>query len=266
VKIETQTEFERWLDANFWLENAIIYVLEPYPKHGSGYEPPSEIRLNFTLQVEGSYEAGKTRWIRDIEITAQGLKDYFIEWDERFVPGHCCQGLEIINVEQGVGFTLDTPGAVQVVCASLEVLQSPDREEIVKPWFNDREFIVRATLQKLPTPEDWVNHFHRQGWEMVWRYHHGDEQALEKVPTDYTGWFLQLRSRLNENSQGLFFYHCRLEGERVSLHLVKYDEALQKLWIEAGKYIATFPEVSITCGNVTMSQVEWLAHLAQCDT
>lgn len=93
-----------------------------------------------------------------------------------------------------------------------------------------------------------------------------NERVLERVPIDYTGWFLQVRSRLHENPQGLFFQHCQLEGEKFSLHLVNYDEALQQLWIEAGKYVATFPELSISCGNTTMDQEEWIAYLAQFDT
>jgi hypothetical protein len=111
-----------------------------------------------------------------------------------------------------------------------------------------------------------MNHFHKQGWDVVWRYYYSEEQALDRVPVDYTGWFIQLRSRLDENLQGLFFRHCQLEGERFSLSLYNRDPALQGLWIEAGKYVATFPEVSISCGNTTMNQVEWLTHLAQFDT
>ncbi len=269
MRIETQTEFEVWLDSNFWLEDAIINTLELYPKTVSANgseEPPSKVRLGCALQVGGSYEAGKTRWMRDIEIIAQGVKHYSIGLAEGFIVGNCCQGIEIINVEQGVGFTLDVPGILKLVCTSIDALQYPDREELVEPWHSSNEFFARATLQTYPPPADWVTHFHRRGWDVVWRYHYGDERAIEEVPVDYTGWFLQLRSRLNENPQGLFFQHCQLERETFSLHLVNYDQALQRLWIEAGKYVATFPELSISCGNTTMNQAEWLAHLAQFDT
>jgi hypothetical protein len=267
MRIETQTEFEAWLESNFWLHDVLINALEPYPRTTSenGGELPSQVKLVGTLQVGGSYRAGETRWMRDIEIVVQGIKSYCIDWEEGFIAGNCCQGIELIEVEQGLGFTLDVPGILQVVCTSIEALQYPDREELVEPWFSSDDFFANAILQTVPTPEDWMNHFHKQGWDVVWRYYYSDEQALDRVPVDYTGWFVQLRSRLDENPQGLFFRHCQLEGERFSLSLRNYDPALQGLWIEAGKYVATFPEVSISCGNTTMNQVEWLAHLAQFD-
>jgi hypothetical protein len=267
MRIETRAEFEAWLEANFWLEDVLINALEPYPKIVSGScKPPSCVQLVCTLQVGGSIRAGETRWIRDIKITAQGVRSYFIDGEDGFVEGNCCQGIELIEGEPGLKFTLDVPGILQVACASLEILQHSDREEIVPSWYSSTEFFAYAVLQKLPTPEDWLYHFHKQGWDVVWRYYYSDEQALERVPIDYTGWFLQLQSRLDENPQGLFFKHCQLEGDQFSLSLYNYDPALQGLWVEAGKYIAAFPEVSIACGNTVMNQTEWIAYLAQFDT
>ncbi len=267
MRIETQAGFEKWLDSNFWLHDVQINALQPYPKTVSqNHEPPNCVKLICALQVGGSYKAGETRWIRNIEIIAQEVRSYFIDWEEGFVAGNCCQEIELIKVEQGLSFTLDVPGTLQVTCASLDILQHPDREEIVQPWFSSTDFFAHAVLQRLPTPEDWMNHFHQQGWDVAWRYYYSGEQALESVPADYTGWFLQLRSRLDENPQGLFFKHCQLEGDQFSLSLYNYDPVLQGVWVEAGKYVAAFPKVSIWCGNTIMSQTEWLAHLAQFDT
>ncbi len=100
---------------------------------------------------------------------------------------------------------------------------------------------------------------------MVWRYYYSQEQALKRVPSNYTGWFLQLRSRLEKNPQGLFFQHCQLNGKKVSLHLRNCDSVSHQLWIEAGKYVATFQDISISCGNTTMNKTEWLFSLAQFD-
>ena len=267
MRIKNQAEFEEWLDTNFWLEDVSINALKPYPKTASvDIKLPECVQLICTLQVGGSYLAGETRWIRDIEITAQGIKNYFIDWEEGYIAGNCCQGIELIEVEQGLKFTLDVPGTLQIACNSLEILQYPDREEIVKPWFSTNEFSADAVLNKLPSPQDWINHFQKKGYDVVWRYLHSEEQALERVPADYTGWFLQLRSRIDENPQGLFFKHCQLEGKQFSLSLYNYDAAIQELWVEAGNYIATLPKVSISCGNSVMNQTEWLAYLVQLDT
>jgi hypothetical protein len=267
MRIKTQSEFEAWLDSNFWLQDVLINALEPHPKTVSeNSEPPKCVKLICALQVGGSYQAGETRWVRNIEIIAQDVRSYFIDWEEGFVVENCCQGIELMEVEHGLSFTLDVPGTLQIACASLDILQHPDKEETVQPWFSSTDFSAYAVLQRLPTPEDWINHFQKQGWDVVWRYYYSDEQALERVPANYTGWFLQLRSRLDENSQGLFFKHCQLEGEQFSLSLYNYDPVLEGLWVEAGKYIAVFPEVSISCGNTIMNPKEWLAYLAQFDT
>ena len=102
-------------------------------------------------------------WIRNIEIIAKDVKDYSISFESVFTKGYCCQGIELIEVKQGLGL----------------------------------------------------------------------------VPTDYTGWFIQLRSRLNENPQGLFFQHYQLKENKLSLHLRNLDDASHQLWVEAGKYVAT---------------------------
>ena len=267
MQIETQSEFEAWLDANFWLHDVVINDLEPHPKTVSeNREPPNCVKLMCALQVDGNYRAGETQRIRNIEIIAQEVKSYFINWEEGFVAGNCCEGIELMAVEQGLSFTLDVPGILKVSCASLDILQHPDREEIIQPWFSSTDFSAYAVLQRLPAPEDWINHFHNQGLDVVWRYHYSGEQSLERVPADYTGWFLQLRSRLDEHPQGLFFNHCQLEREKFSLNLHNYDPVLQEVWVAAGKYVAAFPEVSICCGNTTMNQTEWLTHLAQFNT
>ena len=188
MRIETQAEFEAWLDSNFWLHDVVINSLEPHPKTVSdNREPPNSVKLMCALQIDGSYRAGETQRIRNIEIIAQEVKSYFIDWEEGFVAGNYCEGIELMEVEQGLSFTLDVPGILgvadlryehknfrtifrylerflhplnqqrrilQVSCASLDILQHPDREEIIQPWFSSTDFSAHAVLQRLPTPED----------------------------------------------------------------------------------------------------------------
>ena len=267
MKINNKAEFGVWLDSNFWLEDAIINTLKPHPRLTTENDNkyPNQVKLIFTLQVEGSLQAGEKRWVRDIEIIARDLQNYSISFENGFIEGYCCQGIELIEVKEGIGFTLNVPGILKVICNQIEVSQSSDREEIVKPWFNPNEFFAYAILGRLPTPEDWLNQLREKNLDVVWRYYYSEEIASARIPKDYTGWFIQLRSRLDENPQGLFFQHCQLTGEKLSLHLRNCDNVSHRLWIEAGKYVATFPEVTISCGNTTMSKTKWLAYLAQFD-
>ena len=83
-----------------------------------------------------------------------------------------------------------------------------------------------------------------------------------QVPAnDYSGWFLQLSTRLNENSQGLFFKYCSHQQDKFSMCLQLLDSEVQELWIMAGKYLARFPGAMFSCGNSNMGVEDWRAYL-----
>ena len=165
MRINNKAEFEAWLDSNFWLEDAIINTLKPYPRltTKNNNEHHNQVELIFTLQVRGSLQAGEKRWVRDIKIIAKDVQDYSISFKNGFIEGHFCQRVELFEVEQGLVFSLDVPEILQVICTFLEVQQSLDREEIVKPWFNSNEFFAYAIRDRLPTPKDWIDYLHRKG-------------------------------------------------------------------------------------------------------
>jgi hypothetical protein len=202
--------------------------------------------------------------MRDIELLADQVMEYSLSGPDEFVPNNCCQRLELMVVEQGVGFTLDVPGELRIVCARLHVTQHPDREELVEPWLSAREFSATVVSHPLPTPGEWVQWFQAKGLDVVLRYIYGEAREPNQVPaTDYTGWFLQLRSRLDQHPEGLFFAHCTAQPNGFSVHLVNYDEAVPELLVVAGRYMASFPDVTVSCGNTTLSREEWLAYLEQ---
>lgn len=156
IIIKNQTQFESWLDCNFWLEDVIINILEYLPKTFDDSKIPTQVSLQLSLQVGGSITAGETRWIREIEIIAEDITDYSIDLPKEFIPGNCCEGIELIPVSQGIGFTLDVPGTLRIVCKTLQISQQEDREEIVESWLSDTEFFVTVQSSQLPTPEDWI--------------------------------------------------------------------------------------------------------------
>lgn len=261
MHINTKSELKSWLDANFWLEDLVLETIEPLPVAipQEGNALPKNVKLVGKLHVGGSYKAGEICWVRDIVITAKGVKSYSIS-SEGFLKEYCCDGIDLVEADE-LGILLDVPGNLKIVCTSFDVSQHSDKQEKVKRWLSTTEFCVHATRSTLPTPADWVSHLNQRGWDAVWRYYCSDEQTLKQVPLDYTGWFLQLRSRLFHNSQGLFFSSCKIENGQLSMSLHNYDSVLRGLWVDAGKYIATFPDVIVLCGNATMDKSEWLSYL-----
>jgi hypothetical protein len=167
-------------------------------------------------------------------------------------------------VAQGIGFTLDVPEILKVVCKTLRIKEQQDREEIVAPWLSKTTFHMTARSTQLPTPEQWIVHLQAQGFDAVWRYAHSDQRLPSRVPADdYSGWFLQLRTRLNENHAGLFFRFCSCKQDQLSMSLELMDSEIQELWIAAGKYLARLPDVKVFCGNSELGKEDWLAYLDQ---
>ena len=142
-------------------------MLELLPETFDDYKIPTQVRLRFSLQIGGSITAGETRWIREIEITAEDIIDYSIDLPEEFIPGNCCEGIELIHVSQGIGFILDIPQTLRIACKTLQIRQQEDREEIVEPWFSNTEFFVTVQSSQLPTPEDWIVWFQSHGFDVV---------------------------------------------------------------------------------------------------
>jgi hypothetical protein len=65
MRIETQTEFEAWLESNFWLHDVLINALEPHPKtisENSG-EPPSQVKL---VGIAGDRNIRTLRFSRNV--------------------------------------------------------------------------------------------------------------------------------------------------------------------------------------------------------
>ena len=157
---------------------------------------PTQVSLQLSLQVGGSITAGETRWIGEIEIIAEDITDYSIDLPKEFIPGNCCEGIELIHVSQGIGFTLDVPETLRIECRTLQINQQEDREEIVEPWLSNTEFFVTVQSSQLPTPEDWIVWFQSHGFNVVWRYYYGDRKIPSQVSAnDYSGWFLQYGCR-----------------------------------------------------------------------
>jgi hypothetical protein len=263
--IEDQSQLDSWLDTCFGLEDVIIKSLDPAPQEPGDLEKSLRVCMQFSLQVGGGIMAGETRLIRDIEIIAEAIEDYSISRAEGFIPGNCCAGVELIDVTQGIGFTLDVPEILKVVCKTLHIEEQEDREEIVAPRLSKTEFRLTARSPQLPTPDQWIAVLRAQGFDVVWRYIYSDQRLPSQVPSDdYSGWFLQLRTRLNENHAGLFFKFCSCKQEQLSMTLELLDSEIQEIWIAAGRYLARLPDVKVFCGNSELGKEDWLAYLNQC--
>ena len=260
--LHNQIQFDSWLEENFWLDDAFIDELYPVPSIEGG-PAPAEARLSFRMQIAGGYAAGDLRRVRCLRLRANNVSEYSISEAAGFAPGHCCEGAEAIDVQGKIGVTFDAPAKVRLVCETIDVEQN-ETEEVVEPYYSDRDFYAVASEGTLPSPSEWLRWYESHGLAVVWRYYASEEVPSEKVPQqNYSGWFLQLRDLLNEDPQGLFFFSGRQNAQGFVLQISNYSSSQTwaagrpNLWKFAADYIASLPAVTLRCGNATLTPDEW---------
>lgn len=263
VRILNQVQFDSWLEANYWLEDAFIDELAPVPSV-EGRPAPAEVGLSFRMQIAGGYAAGDVRRMRHLRLTAMGVSEYSIVVATGFAAGHCSQGAEAVDVPGKIGFAFDAPAEVRLVCDAIDV-EHHETEEVIEPHYSDRSFYAVASEGTLPTPAEWLRWFRGRGQDVVWRYYASEEVPPCSVPQqNYSGWFLQHRERLNEDPKGLFFFSGRQNEHGFELQISNYTRYTNSrsdqlvLWKIATDYIASLPAVTLRCGNAVLTPNKWL--------
>ncbi len=257
VIIGSREQLDAWIRDNYWLHDASAVWIEPLP----GDTLPSAISLTLQFQVAGGYIAGEQRTIRTVELAAQKVHAY--ELCGTYHPEHCAEGVNSFDTDIGIGFEIDVPGLLRIAASCFEVKSTVDVNEAVPEWLSDRSFTVFLSDGLLPTPHDWLNDFQRLGYDVVWRYYAGDDRSPEAVPrAEYSGWFVQKRTRLAAHTGGIFFGHCKRHEGGHSLTIEKNDPQCNDLWQAAGNILSLIEGVQIHCGNATVSAEALREHLA----
>lgn len=258
MRLESQSELDAWLEANFWLHDASVVALSPLPAATS---IPIEARITFEFAVAGGYQAGDEQTIRRIELAVRDLQNFSLdphEWN----PEHCSEGLDSVETSDSVGFAIDVPGMLRIACWYIEILSNTDSIKRVPAWLSETEFSVYSPRLSPSTPSDWLERFAQEGHDVVWRCYAGEEQVASQIPPDaYAGWFVQYRERLNNHTGGLLFDWCEVQNGGYSITVRLNDPDCRQLWITAGRFLASLPDTTIRCGNAILSSEDFELHL-----
>lgn len=261
VELSSNVELQSWLQEHKWFEDAFVRELTPIPDTHATH-PPTHGYLKLGFAIGGSFEAGKTIESQVFLLTAMEVRDWSFDGDPSCTPGHCTDGLELLESDEGIAFTIDLPGRFRAICSRLRIEELPSISERVQPWLSDREIYAKIPHMPLPTPRDWVEMFRTRGVEVVWRYYHGEPRETDEVPVeDYSGWYLQSPGKVPVTSGGLFFFHCHPEPDGFSVHLTNDDAEDPWVFQCAAKILGSLPDSVIHCGNCKLSGGQWLEWL-----
>ncbi|WDQ16150.1 hypothetical protein [Rhodopirellula sp. P2] len=105
VLVESQSQFDAWLDDNHDLHDASVTAISPLP---AGASLPETVTVTFRFQIAGGYAAGDERTIRTITLTAHGIREFALD-PNGWHPDNCAEGIDLLDVADGVGFEIDVP-------------------------------------------------------------------------------------------------------------------------------------------------------------
>jgi hypothetical protein len=258
--VSGNAEFAAWMDEHTWFEDAETVSFSASP--GPSNAPCTVVKLVLAEMIKGTYVAGTRKELRDHVLAAtlpNGLPQ-----DVPFVAGNCCRGVNMLDAKDGIAFTIDVPGPLEIRCAALEIETSDVRTAIVRPWLSESE--LGATIPKtcVPAPDDWVRMFHSEGVDACWRTFGGAPEQAPRDATNYEGWFLQERARVGACDGGVFVFACRQRDENLVLQLQRRwrDDVSNELWTATKRAIAGFDASEVWCGNCRFSTAEWRTLLA----
>ena len=260
--IKNIEQYKSWLDDNFWLDDVIVESLELLPNNINQIGNPHEIKLKCFMQITGSYRAGENRTIRKYDLIFKGIKEYSLSG--KFIKGNCCEGVEDFDEAKDLVFNLFVPGNLLIICENIEILTQLDIEEKVPHWLSDSDFTVDIEGLNLPIPQMWIEYLKNKKLDVVWRYYSGDSKKPHEIPQDdFTGWYLQLRNRININPEGLFFFTCKIKDSGFYFHLSNKDLEITEIFVAIGEIITelNYSKIKIECGNAFLKVDEWLSHI-----
>ena len=262
IHIKTKYDFEKWLSENHWFADGRLQATEPLPSL-PGHSVASEATIELAYQIKGNYKANSKAVYRVFKLYLKGIEEYHIPEKESLIPEHCMEGVELIELDDNIGFTLDVPLNFTIVCSEIIVEQLPDLIETVKPWLSEREIFARIIGESMLSPKDWVSLFMKKGHDVVWHIYSGEPKNVNEVPMDnYEGWYLQVKSDLDIKLQGIFFFSCKTEENGFRFQ-IQNQGASKELWHSAKTIIGKFNNVEVRCGNCEFTGPEWIETLIQ---
>lgn len=147
---------------------------------------------------------------------------------------------------------------VRLICESIEI-------EEVEPipiesglTYNETSVGLSASLPAVLSPAFWLEEITARDIEACFRYYGGEELSLDKIPEDYSGYFLARKSRLSASHTGIFIGMSAPRNGRIYVGLECHDAPSYDLWVNLISIFSKLPDASVSIGKITMSGKEWV--------
>ncbi|SEH89893.1 hypothetical protein SAMN04489835_5424 [Mycolicibacterium rutilum] len=256
TRVESADALARLLDELAWLQDT--YCLEMSAPPGAAVAPE---RVELVLRDEGTggFDPGDVRVHAQSRLTALGIREWsFLGEHFDHAPDHCMAGADLIEDTDRFGLAFDVPSPVRLVATAFEHERLPDHHAVVPPWTSTSWLQVTAPRAQVPSPAEWVEAFDAEGAEVTWRLYGGPAHPTENVSADYTGWFLERPSRVDEHLSGLFMF--TVGSGHVYVDRKDVDDDLW--WVFCRAAARLFPTGEFESGNLRFTAEEWLARLS----
>lgn len=255
MKIQTNTELNKWLEDNHFFEDGHILKIETNP-----------LRIVVGYNIEGNYEAHSERKIQTFTLEPHNIKEWTIPEKADFIPfeDNYIKGIAPIDALPNIGLEFSTPLTFRLVAGSIRITKNEVITTMFKPWVSESEIFVESSMTEIPRPEYWVEKLKERGHVVVFRYFGSEEKMSDKLPyPDYSGYYIQTRNRLDKTNKGIFIEHLTKKEKSISLHFQNSDKELKSIWNDLTIILSEMPDATIRSGNCKFSGREWWEHLVK---
>lgn len=244
--IKTYEELDDWLKKYHCFEDGHVLEIDM-----------NTLAITVGLTISGTYRANTEQETLNFEITPTKVSSYSCA--PNFVTGndHCIDSIEPVEVDEGVGLQITDPRII-LIAESFTISEGKTIKSIVKPHISRRDIYMRAPMEEIPKPDFWQQEFKKLGYDIAFRYYAGESKPLQKLPSNYVGYFFQLENRVNTTKHGIFIAGCARGDKGISMSFEQDDEELDSLWTALTIILARIPDVTIYCGNCKFTGPEWL--------
>ncbi|AUC80731.1 hypothetical protein [Lacinutrix sp. Bg11-31] len=247
MNIDNRTKLEEWLDQNYWFEEGFISEIND-SKNG--------LEIVIGYQTVGTYVAGEKQELKEFCLKPIGLKNWTYK-KEQFSPTSesCINGIDL--TEKGIGLKFDTGSLFEMACESIEISEPKITRTYTKPRTSNRGIYVTAILKEVPRVDYWIEEFKKHNIKTGFRYFSSELIQSEKVPyPDYSGYFIQTLTKINETQKGLFFKFVGIENGELRISIENGDEN-KELFKTIELIVSGWKNTTINSGNVKFTGEEF---------
>jgi hypothetical protein len=184
MRIASRQQLRIWLEEHGWFEDGFMSKISA---------PDAPLQLTIGYQVSGTMIAGNPKRTIEFDLIPQGVTLW--NGPSTVDPEDIIEGVDMID--EGLGIEVDFP-KIHLACAEIEVSEPRYLDTLTKPWTSDREVDVSTSGTVPPTPQSWIDAFHKYGLNVGFRY-------LGGVPprkASGSGFPLQVRTRRSSSLAG----------------------------------------------------------------